>query len=229
MSFFFTILSKQNKLFLPRGGRNTDRQNIIAPIACFCMSLGHLLNQNGLYRTRIVNTNYNKDGEKLHSIKQNRTVEKYEQYLKLYGLLLHPDNLCLVRIKYTLVGFYGRAPGYHVQDLIKNPKILDRKLQLTKEVLNVLKKSEPGISSSRGVILYEMHMPIFLKAQLNLNLGLIDVEQAKKEFQKSINCIEESMRHLKFNSQGSFGNQLFVGAHDTLRQLKSYMENPLIK
>ena len=166
-----------------------------------------------------------RDGERLHSIKANRTVEKYEQYLKLYGILLHPNNLCLVRIKYTLVGFYGRSAGYHTQNLILKPHLLDRKLQLAQEVLEVLEKTEPGISSSKGVMLYEMHMPIFLKAQLNLNMGLIDGNRAKKEFQKSLDCIQKSMRHLKYNSQGSFGNQLFKGAQDTVRQLNSFISN----
>ena len=69
-----------------------------------------------------------------------------------------------------------------------------------------------------------MHMPIFLKAQLSLSNGTIDVSSAKIQFEKSINCIQESMEHLQFNSRGSFGNQLYIGAQDTLKQLNEHLK-----
>ena len=116
--------------------------------------------------------------------------------------LLKLDNLCLIRIKYTLVGFYGRLPGCRAPDLVANPELLDRKLELCKQLIFVLDKIENGISSSKGVIYYEMHMPIFLKAQLNLNCGLLDANLAGKEFEKSIDCIKKSMEHLQYNSKG---------------------------
>ena len=136
----------------------------------------------------------------------------------------YTDNLCLIRIKYTLIGFYGRVTGYRVPDLVANPALLERKLELAEQILTVLDKIEPGISSSKGVIYYEMHMPMFLKAQLGLTNGIIDGNVAKKEFEKSIECIEISMEHLQYNSQGSFGNTLFTGAKDTLKQLKEFVK-----
>lgn len=164
-------------------------------------------------------------GEELHTVKALRKIDKYEQYLAMYGKLLHPNNLCLVRIKYTLVGFYGRMNGFKAQDLVAKPALLERKLQLAKEVLEVLNIVEPGISSSKGVLHYEMHMPYFLKSQLNLSLGLITAQEAKKGFEQSVKSLEESLHHLQFNSQGSFGHSLFVGAKDTLKQLKQHVKN----
>ena len=76
-----------------------------------------------------------------------------------------------------------------------------------------------------GVIFYEMHMPIFLKAQLSFKSnGIIDTSSARIEFEKSVNCIQESMEHLQFNSRGSFGNQLYIGAQDTLKQLNEHLK-----
>ena len=134
------------------------------------------------------------------------------------------DNLCLVRIKYALVGFYGRLSGCRAPDLVANPILLDRKLELSEQLLSVLNKTEPGISSAKGVIYYEMHVPIFLKAQMKLSCGLIDANLAEKEFEKSIDCIEKSMEHLKYNSRGSFGNQLYIGAQDTLKKLYEHIK-----
>ena len=69
-----------------------------------------------------------------------------------------------------------------------------------------------------------MHVPIFLKAQMNLSRGLIDANLAEKEFEKSIGCIEKSIELLKYNSKGSFGNQLYIGAQDTLRKLNEHIK-----
>ena len=76
------------------------------------------------------------------------------------------DNLCLIRIKYTLIGFYGRVTGYRVPDLVANPALLERKLELAEQILTVLDKIEPGISSSKGVVYYEIQSRPFLVAQM---------------------------------------------------------------
>ena len=114
------------------------------------------------------------------------------------------DNLCLVRIKYNLVGYYGRMKGYNYPDFIAKPILFTKKIVFAEQILSVLNKIEPGISSSKGVVYYEMQMPIFLKAQMNLSQKRIDAKQAKTEFGKSIDCLKKSMEHLKYNSKGGF-------------------------
>ena len=34
-----------------------------------------------------------KESEELHNVKSNRTIEKYEQYINLYKMILHPGNI----------------------------------------------------------------------------------------------------------------------------------------
>ena len=164
------------------------------------------------------------DGEALISDKTKRTVENYEKYVCQYESVLHPHHICLVRIKYSLVGFYGRMPGYRWPQMAANPKLLERKLALGNEVLSVLEKTEPGISSSKGVILYELHMPTFLLAQLNLNRGNIDAITAQKELKQSIEYITASIEHLKFNSKGSFGHQLYIAAQASLQHFQKWVQ-----
>ena len=143
----------------------------------------------------------------------------------LFNLIFFSDNLCLVRIKYNLIGYYGRMKGYSFPDLITKPKLLDRKIELGQEILSVLNKIEPEISSSKEVIYYEMHMPIFLKAQINLSKKIINAAKAKLEFKKSIDCLEKAMGHLKYNSKDSYGNQLYIGSQDTLKQLNKMVKS----
>ena len=94
--------------------------------------------------------------------------------------------------------------GYCYPDFIAKPILFTKKIVFAEQILSVLNKIEPGISSSKGVVYYEMQMPIFLKAQMNLSQKRIDAKQAKKEFKKSIDCLQKSMEHLKYNSKGGF-------------------------
>ena len=94
--------------------------------------------------------------------------------------------------------------GYCYPDFIAKPILFTKKIVFAEQILSVLNKIEPGISSSKGVVYYEMQMPIFLKAQMNLSQKRIDAKQAKTEFGKSIDCLKKSMEHLKYNSKGGF-------------------------
>ena len=88
--------------------------------------------------------------EKLLKDQSNWSVKNYEKYLTDYNSILHPNNMCNMRIKNSLVGFYGRSAGYEVPVLMGNPKLLERKIVLAKNVLEVIGKIETGISSVKG-------------------------------------------------------------------------------
>ena len=57
---------------------------------------------------------------------------------------------------------YGRMKGYEA-DKLSNELFL-RKQKLCEEVLSVLDKIMPGQSRMRGVMLYEMHLPLVMLA-----------------------------------------------------------------
>ena len=178
--------------------------------------------------------------ENLLNNQSNWSVANYEKFLSDYKSILHPNNMCMIRIKNSLVGFYGRSAGYEVPSLMANPKLLERKIALAKNVLEVVGKIEPGISSVKGnfkccsdlqsfilifsgIILYELHMPIFLKAQISLSMGLVFPKDAKKEFKQAIKYIEKSSEHLKYEPEGSFGFQLNESTDASVEQLKNFV------
>ena len=66
-------------------------------------------------------------------------------------------------------------------------------------------------------------MPIFLKAQFSLNMGLIFPKEAKKDFKEAIRCVEKSSEHLKFEPEGSFGFQLNYGSTASIQQLTDFV------
>lgn len=186
-----------------------------------------------------------KETENLLHNESNWSVAHYEKFLSDYKSILHPNNMCMVRIKNSLVGFYGRSAGYEVPALMANPRLLERKIALAKNILEVVGKIEPGISSVKGnfkrcpdlqyfififsgIILYELHMPIFLKAQISLNMGLVFPKVAKKEFKQAIKYIEKSAEHLKYEPEGSFGFQLNCGTSSSVEQLKNFVSRMTI-
>ncbi len=105
---------------------------------------------------------------------------------------LHPNNILLVRARYRLCGMYGREAGYEVPDL--SPAQVEKKLRLCEQVLGVLDKIDPGISVRRGMILYEMHLPLIMLAQLGLNSGKMDRGQAGKQMRRGLRALEEAIR-----------------------------------
>merc|ERR1712226_1623146 len=70
---------------------------------------------------------------------QYHTVSHFEGFLKEYEkTFLHPENLSMIRIKHSLTGFYGRLPGYTMNDMAVNPALLDRKMELIDDCIRVI-------------------------------------------------------------------------------------------
>ena len=74
-----------------------------------------------------------------------------------------------------------------------------------------------------GVLLYELHMPLIVKSQMEMSQGLMDPASARKEFQRAVNCLEESISHLQYEPLGNFENQLYLGAQQSIVQLKGFV------
>lgn len=72
--------------------------------------------------------------------------------------------------------------------------------------------------------MFELHLPIFVRAQVNLTMGLMGTEEAVEEFKKSLECIEKSLGHLKYECEGTFGYNLRIGAEDSYQQLKHLVQ-----
>jgi hypothetical protein len=75
-------------------------------------------------------------------------VENREALLRKYRSILHPKHAFLIILRCSLSQLYGRAEGYVLEDL---PDILlERKIELCKDVLSVADVIEPGLSRLRG-------------------------------------------------------------------------------
>ena len=75
-------------------------------------------------------------------------MEKREALCRKYRSILHPKHAFLMNLRCSLSQLYGHARGYSLEDL---PDILlERKIEICKDVLSVADIIEPGLSRLRG-------------------------------------------------------------------------------
>jgi len=75
-------------------------------------------------------------------------VENREALCRKYRSVLHPKHAFLTNLRYSLSQMYGHAQGYSLEDL---PDILlERKIEICKDILSVADIIEPGLSRLRG-------------------------------------------------------------------------------
>ena len=91
-----------------------------------------------------------KESESLiYCVPDRSSISKCETFIKKYeGWILHPHHMFLTNIKYRLAGFYGRLPGYEMQEM--DVVALARKKQICEEALKVLNRIDRGISARKG-------------------------------------------------------------------------------
>ena len=172
-------------------------------------------------------------------------VAAHEAFLKKYGSVLHPNHVILIRAKYSLAKMYGRMAGYEAASL--GPDLLDRKRQLCEEVLGVLDTLMPGQVSShwppwsrdpvltpdwlqarmRGVMLYELHLPLVLAANRQLQLGPgggADPEKIKANLRRGLQCLKQGLDILRLQPEDSFEAKIVAGAKGSLVELENWVK-----
>ncbi|TRY73768.1 hypothetical protein TCAL_00957 [Tigriopus californicus] len=164
-----------------------------------------------------------KETEALLKSNSSTVVDLCEMFLSRYKTLLHPNNLLMLKVKYGLITMIGRIPGYQMNCLTLDQII--RKRRLCEDILRVLDVIDPGISSRRGVVLYELHMAQIMAAQLQYANDEIDILSAKEEFEESLRSLQQSIEMLQFEKPESFEGIIYQGAKPTLAPLRQHIQN----
>eukprot|EP00095_Tigriopus_kingsejongensis_P011042 maker-scaffold109_size355148-snap-gene-2.26 protein:Tk11042 transcript:maker-scaffold109_size355148-snap-gene-2.26-mRNA-1 annotation:"protein isoform a-like" len=97
------------------------------------------------------------------------SVTEFECFIGKYSKILHPNHVILIDRKYVLARMYGRMEGYEVDGLTDEQ--FRRKRELCEEVLGVLDKIMPGRMRKRGMMMYELHLPLVMLANRALQRG----------------------------------------------------------
>lgn len=83
-------------------------------------------------------------------------IETREKMFRKYRSVLHPKHAFMTMLRHSLSQMYGRMEGYLLEDL---PDILlERKVALCRQLLDVINVVEPGHSRLRGMIQLSLYI-----------------------------------------------------------------------
>nr|XP_021189756.2 SET domain-containing protein SmydA-8 [Helicoverpa armigera] len=128
--------------------------------------------------------------------KLNKTVpNEFEEFIEKYSQTLHPTNHLVVQAKLALVQIYGNYKGYSLTELPN--ALLQRKLDLCHELLEIADKLEPGWSKFRGTLLLELQGAMTMKTKREFETGKITKAAAQDELMESLTLLQEATNILR--------------------------------
>jgi hypothetical protein len=96
-------------------------------------------------------------------------VQNREALWRKYRSVLHPKHAFLMTLRCSLSQLYGHAEGYLLDDL---PDILlERKIEICKDILSVADVIEPGLSRLRGRFSCNVTSIVFVNSVIETPAG----------------------------------------------------------
>ncbi|KAJ8680669.1 hypothetical protein QAD02_016456 [Eretmocerus hayati] len=148
-------------------------------------------------------------------------IQVREDFMKKYKSVLHPRHALLTIPRYSLSQLYGRVEEYFLDDL--PDVVLEHKAEMCRLLLQVLDKVEPGMTRSRGMVLYELHAPLLFIARTQWNAGVIDNAALKSKMTEAASILIESAKILELEPEGTPEHEISKGAREALEQLNKSM------
>ncbi|XP_014206977.1 protein msta [Copidosoma floridanum] len=144
-------------------------------------------------------------------------IQTRENYMKKYRSVFHPRHAMLTIPRYSLSQLYGRVEDYFLDDM--PDVVLEHKAEMCRLLLQVLDVVEPGLTRSRGMILYELHAPLLFLAKGQWNAGVIDAAKLKTKMTEAASLLKEAADILAREPQGTPEADIAAGARQALEQL----------
>ncbi|XP_023325963.1 histone-lysine N-methyltransferase ASHR1 [Eurytemora carolleeae] len=152
------------------------------------------------------------------------SIPAHEAFLRKYGQVLHSNHVIMISVKYSLAKMYGRMLGYEATTLTDAQ--LKRKLELCEQVLDVFNIILPGNNRMRGVMLYELHLPLVMLANRSLDKGPgsgVNPKSIKAGLKKGLESLKSGLAILKLEPEGSFEAKIVEGSKDSVAELEDWV------
>lgn len=146
-----------------------------------------------------------------------KRLEEGERLLRKYKSLLHPLHFIATGLRQLLIEMYGRVQGYEMVQLPEHQ--LERKVELCRQVLGVLNVFEPGLSRTRAMNLYEMHVPLVLLAKNGFIASRLGGGELRTRLVDAIDLLKECVEILECEDKSSQEGVLCGVASQALKQL----------
>ncbi|KAL7743252.1 hypothetical protein ACLKA6_016193 [Drosophila palustris] len=145
-------------------------------------------------------------------------IPALENFLTRYQGVLRPNHYLLLSAKYSLCQIYGRIEGYLLPQM--SPEDIARKERYCREFLKIIDLLEPGLTRLRGLIMYELHAPIMVLAQLGMQSGRMTRQEFQRRIKEVVKLLEDSSHILQMEPPGSSEHEMGLAAADALSKMR---------
>ncbi|KAG7208616.1 hypothetical protein KM043_014823 [Ampulex compressa] len=146
------------------------------------------------------------------------SMKDLEALVKKLSRSLHSNHFLLLSLKQKLLLAYRKE----VTSVNPPRKIVQRMLDMCKEVYDVLEIVEPGISRLKGIMLYEMHLPLVLLANRAYAAREISSVEWSCRVEEAASTLKKGVKMLLLEPAATPEGQL---AKCALQQLKELNQN----
>ncbi|CAG4991328.1 unnamed protein product [Colias eurytheme] len=165
---------------------STDPLNETAPWKCescgYCIQSRQMFWGNNALKEDLKKLNKNDPGE-------------YENFIKMYSHTLHPKNHLIIQSKLALMQIYGNYEKYTLSDL--SDDLLERKVDICHELLEIADKVEPGWTKFRGTILLELQAAMVMQTKREFEADKLTKAGAQDQLMESMVLLQEATNILK--------------------------------
>ncbi|KOC67669.1 Protein msta, isoform A, partial [Habropoda laboriosa] len=130
----------------------------------------------------------------------------------------HPNHYLMLSLKQKLLAAYRKEVA------TPNPKkkMMQKMLDMCREMFNVLEIVEPGISRLKGIMLYEMHLPLVLLANRAYSAREISSVELASRLEEAGSLLKKSLTMLLLEPADTPEGKL---AKRALQELKALNQN----
>ncbi|KAJ1521110.1 hypothetical protein ONE63_002812 [Megalurothrips usitatus] len=150
-------------------------------------------------------------------------IESREKLLKQYKSVFHPRHALVLQLKHSLAQLYGRVDGYSLDEL--PDVLLERKMELCTENLDALAVVAPGLTRVRGLTLYELHVPMILRARGRFQTDELTEAQLRQELTAAAAVLREATEILCLEDPTTPEGAVGAVARESLLQLQASIES----
>lgn len=128
-----------------------------------------------------------------------------------------------LNFRYSLCQLYGRVEEFFLEDL--PDVVLEHKVEMCRQLLQVLDTVEPGMSRSRGMVLYELHAPLLHIARSQWVAESIDNAAIKSKMIEAMTILQQAIDILSFEPKGTPEADIAEGAKEAMIQLQASIDD----
>ncbi|CAG4991158.1 unnamed protein product [Colias eurytheme] len=153
-----------------------------------------------------------------------KDASELEEYIRNVSLVLAPNHYLLIDAKQRLAGVLRDAINREPKP---TKKMMRRKLDLCQELLPVLEVLSPGISRTKAITMYELHLAIVQLGKKLFDARELTAPKYLDELLSAEKYLKKALEMLLIEPGNSPEGQLCSKALEQYRMLKNDMSNIL--